>query len=130
MSLRSTLSRLEQQNRLVRVAAPISKTYEIAGVLKKLEPAPVLFEHVHESDFRVAGNLFCSKAAFADYFGIPVAGHHPRCWRAPSTSARPARWSTDAPCQEVVVRPSPTWMRCPSCGTAQKTAATTSAPAW
>ena len=77
MSLRDYLQRLEDNQHLVKISQPISKTYEIAAVLKQLEPAPVLFESVRESPFRVVGNLFCSKAAFADYFGLPVSANHP-----------------------------------------------------
>ena len=44
----------------------------MAGILKELEPRPVLFENVKESPFKVMGNLFCSKAAFADYFSLQV----------------------------------------------------------
>ena len=64
MSLRSYLQKLENENRLVRVDVPISKTCEMAGVLKAIEPQAAIFEDVSESAFRVAGNLFCSKAAF------------------------------------------------------------------
>ena len=70
MSLRGYLHQLDRRGDLVHVTTPISKTYEIAGVLKQLEPRPVLFECVTESPFRVMGNLFCSKASFADYFVI------------------------------------------------------------
>ena len=70
MSVRDYVRKLDDRGDLVKVTAPISKAYEIAGVLKKLEPKPVLFECVKESAFRVMGNLFCSKAAFAAYFGI------------------------------------------------------------
>ncbi len=72
MTLRTYLEKLQSENRLTTVTAPISKTYEMAGVLKQIEPQAALFENVKESDFRVAGNLFCSKAAFAEYFGISV----------------------------------------------------------
>src|SRR5512147_3195397 len=72
MSLRDYIHRLEERGDLIRVSAPISTTYEIAGVLKQLEPKPVLFECVKESPFRVMGNLFCDKASFAAYFGIQV----------------------------------------------------------
>ncbi|MFN2180662.1 MAG: hypothetical protein ACK2UV_14355, partial [Candidatus Promineifilaceae bacterium] len=73
MPLREYIQRLDEQKKLVRVSKPISKTFEVAGVLKQMEPAPVLFERVRESAFPVIGNLFCSKAAFAEYFGIQVA---------------------------------------------------------
>ena len=46
MSLRDYLHQLDERGDLIKVSAPISKTYEIAGVLKQLEPKPVLFECV------------------------------------------------------------------------------------
>ncbi len=73
MSFRDYLRRLDARGDLARVKAPISKTYEIAGVLKRIEPRPALFERVIEAPFPVAGNVFCGKAAFADYFGMSVA---------------------------------------------------------
>ena len=73
MSLREYLQKLEDTGVLRRISAPVSRHCEIAGVLKKLEPQPLIFENVRESGFQVAGNLFCSKAAFADYFGVPVS---------------------------------------------------------
>jgi 4-hydroxy-3-polyprenylbenzoate decarboxylase len=101
MSFRSYLHKLDQAQRLTKIAAPISKTYQMAGVLKKLEPNPVLFEFVAESRFRVAGNLFCSKATFADYFDISPAQIIPRLIRAIEQRA-PAEVINTAPCQEVV----------------------------
>ncbi len=102
MSLRDYIARLDKQKRLVHVTAPISKTYEIAGVLKKLEPAPVLFENVIETGFPVIGNLFCSKAAFADYLGIPVNQIIPTLARA-IDQRKPCPVVATAPCQEVVI---------------------------
>ncbi len=101
MSLRDYLHRLDEERKLIHVTAPISKTYEIAGVLKKLEPQPVLFEHVKESAFPVAGNLFCDKPAFAAYFGIPVNQIIPTLTHA-IDEHRPCEVVRDAPCQEVV----------------------------
>lgn len=102
MSLREYLHRLDQRGDLIHVTAPISKTYEIAGVLKQLEPRPVLFEHVQASAFRVLGNLVCGKAAFADYFGIPVSAIIPFLANA-TEQRRPCEVVTAAPCQEVIV---------------------------
>lgn len=101
MSLRSYLHQIEARGALRRVQTPISKTYQVAGVLKQMEPTPLLFEHVAESDFRVAGNLFCSKTAFADYFGIPPREIIPLLARA-IEKRTPPEIVTDAPCQEVV----------------------------
>ncbi len=99
--MRAYLQRLEDEGRLLHVREPVSKTYEIAGILKKLEPRPVLFEQVLESPFRVAGNLFCGKAAFANYFGMAPAGIIPRMLEAIAHPSAP-QIVYNAPCQEVV----------------------------
>lgn len=101
MTLRSYLQRLESEVRLLRVWEPVSKVYTAAGVLKQVEPRPVLFEQIQESPFRVAGNLFCGKAAFADYFGIAIGEIIPYLTRAIEQRSLP-EVVTDAPCQEVV----------------------------
>lgn len=101
MSLRDFLYSLDSQRRLVRVESPVSKTFEIAGLLKHLEPRPALFERVKESAFPVVGNLFCSKAAFADYFGIRPAEIIPFLTAAIENRC-PPEVTRDAPCQEVV----------------------------
>lgn len=100
MSLRSYLHQLESQGRLVKIDEPVSKVYEASGILKKLEPAPVLFENILESEFRALGNLFSSKAAFADYFGIAVTDIIPTLMGAiENRSACPV--VQEPPCQEV-----------------------------
>ncbi len=130
MSFRSYLKQLDELGALARVSSSISKTYEIAGVLKQLEPRPVLFENVQGSAFRVAGNLFCSKADFADYFGIPVSGIIPTLQPGHRRSARPAAAGSAGALPGGGRSWSPTWTGCPSCATASRMAATTSARGW
>jgi UbiD family decarboxylase len=101
MPLREYLDRLENEGKLTRISLPVSKTYEAAGILKGLEPEPVLFEEIQESQFRAAGNLFCSKADFANYFGIPANQIIPLLSNA-IASRKPCRVVDFAPCQEVV----------------------------
>ncbi len=101
MSLRAYLQDLDTQQKLLHIHEPISKTFEIAGVLKQIEPRSALFEHVRESAFPVIGNLFCSKAAFADYFGLQVAELIPFL-TAGIQNRRPPEIVSSAPCQEVV----------------------------
>ena len=101
MSLRDYLQKLDSQKKLIRVSEPISKNFEIAGVLKQMEPQSVLFERVRESAFPVVGNLFCSKAGFADYFGIRVAELIPFLTSGIQNRRTP-KIVTSAPCQEVV----------------------------
>jgi len=101
MSFRSHLQKLAESGSLIEVNAPITREYEIAGVLKQLEPTPILFNHIEESPFRVAGNLFCSKAAFADYFGVSARDIIPLLNDAIDRRSRPEVIER-APCQEVV----------------------------
>ena len=82
MTLRAYLERLEKESRLRHVRVPASRTFEIAGILKKLEPGPVVFDRVLESQFGVVGNLFCGKEAFADYFRISPSEIIPMLSRA------------------------------------------------
>jgi UbiD family decarboxylase len=82
MSLRKHIQTLADRGDLTIIVEPVSTKYEIAALLKKLEPQPVLFENVRESRYRVAGNLFCNKTQFADYFNIQVADIIPTLTRA------------------------------------------------
>jgi 2,5-furandicarboxylate decarboxylase 1 len=104
MTLRDYISQLDAKNGIVHIRKPVSKTLEMAGVLKRLEPTPVMFEHVRESPFPVIGNLFCSKAAFAGYFGIPVPEIIPFLSRA-IQDRKPPEIIHSAPCQEVTIEP-------------------------
>ncbi len=102
MSLRDYIRKLDDQKTLLHVRAPVSKTLEISGVLKELEPRPVLFENVREAPFQVIGNLFCSKSVFADYFGIQVSQIIPFLTEGIKQRS-PCEVVTRAPCQEVVL---------------------------
>ncbi len=102
MSLRSTLQKLEETGNLLSISTPVSKTYEMAGILKELEPKPVLFTQVKESPFQVMGNLFCSKADFADYLNLQVKDIIPNLIQGIETRS-PCPIITEAPCQEIVI---------------------------
>jgi len=93
---------LETSGRLQKIKSPISNDYEIAAVLKQLEPQPVLFENVVGSSFWVMGNLFCGKSAFADYFDLHISEIIPFLSRAIENRS-PCQVIKDAPCQEVIV---------------------------
>lgn len=101
MEIKNYLHRLEQNNRLIHVAKPVSKTYQVAGALKKLEPQTVRFAQIKESGFPVIGNLFCSKASIADFFGINPSQIIPHLAQA-IDQRRPCPVVTDAACQEVI----------------------------
>jgi 2,5-furandicarboxylate decarboxylase 1 len=103
MSLRDHIQSLERDGKLITVHEPVSKKFEMAGILKKLEPQPVLFEQVKESRFRAVGNLFCGKEPFAEYFHIPPGRILATMIHAIANPSRPAVWKDGVPpCQEVV----------------------------
>lgn len=101
-SLRDYIHQLESEGNLTRITASMSKTYQVSGALKQLEPAAVLFEKVLESPFTVVGNLFSSKAAFASYFGVLPREIIPLLADAIQRRSQP-EIIEHAACQEVVV---------------------------
>jgi len=101
MILEDYIRKLQEQDKITTIRKEISKNLEIAGVLKSLEPRPVLFENVKESSFRVAGNLFCNKMQVAEYFGIQPEQLIPFLTKAIENRSPPKQTDT-APCQEVV----------------------------
>jgi len=72
MILENYIEKLQEQDKITIIRKEISKNLEIAGVLNSLEPRPVLFESVKESEFRVVGNLFCNKKQVADRTDNPA----------------------------------------------------------
>ncbi|MHA1904488.1 MAG: UbiD family decarboxylase [Candidatus Thorarchaeota archaeon] len=101
MILEDYINKLNEKGDLTVVSKSISKNLEIAGVLKSLEPSPVLFENVKESDFRVAGNLFCLKTQIADYFDIKTEEIIPTLAKGIADHNPPEEVKV-APCQEIV----------------------------
>lgn len=101
MILEEYIKELQQNGKITTITERISKNLEIAGVLKSLEPQPVLFENVKESEFRVTGNLFCNKKQISDYFGITTEEIIPTLTRAIEKRSDPNQIDK-APCQEVV----------------------------
>jgi len=101
MILEEYIRTLQKNGKITTITESISKNLEIAGVLKSLEPQPVLFENVKESEFRVTGNLFCNKRQIADYFGITTEEIIPTLTTAIEKRSEPNQTDT-APCQEVV----------------------------
>ncbi|MDH4213238.1 MAG: UbiD family decarboxylase [Candidatus Thorarchaeota archaeon] len=101
MILENYIKKLQKEGEISTIKKEISKNLEIAGVLKSLEPKPVLFEHVKESVFRVAGNLFCNKMQIADYFGIQAEQIIPVLAKAIENRSPPEQVKK-APCQEII----------------------------
>jgi UbiD family decarboxylase len=101
MGFRDYINQIYEKNLLQKVNIEVSKKLEISGILKEIEPTPVIFNNVKESEFRVVGNVFCTKNVIASYFGVTPADLIPMLSNAISSHSKPEIIS-NAPCQEVI----------------------------
>ncbi len=101
MGFREYINKIDEENLLRKVDVEVSKKLEIAGILKEMEPTPIIFNNVKESDFRVIGNVFCTKSVIASYFGVTPADLIPMLSKAITDLTKPEIVSS-APCQEVI----------------------------
>jgi len=101
MGFRDYLEGLDGKGLLKKVDVEVSKKLEISGILKEMEPTPVMFNNVKESEFRVAGNMFCTKDVIASYFGVSPADLIPMLSKAIDNRSEP-EIVTKAPCQDVI----------------------------
>lgn len=102
MSLSHYLNALRKTDYFVEINKPFSHHLQAAGILKELEPTPVLFSDISGSRFPVIGNLLCTKESFADYLGIAVRDIIPALTRA-IEGHMPPEVVDRAPCQEVIL---------------------------
>ncbi len=101
MGFREYINKIDKEGILKKVDVEVSKKLEISGILKEIEPTPVIFNNIKESQFRVAGNVFCTKNVIASYFGVTPADLIPMLSKAISERSEPEIVS-NAPCQEVI----------------------------
>ncbi|MFX1490113.1 MAG: UbiD family decarboxylase domain-containing protein, partial [Promethearchaeota archaeon] len=101
MGFREYIEKIDKNGLLKKVDAEVSKNLEISGILKEIEPTPVIFNNVKESEFRVVGNVFCTKDVIASYFGVTPADLIPMLSKAITERSEPEIVSS-APCQEVI----------------------------
>ncbi len=104
MNFREYLSLARKEGILKEVNVPVSKNLEMAAILKKMEPTPVLFNNVKDSEFKVVGNLFGTKDVMARALGVKrdeLIGLLARTIDERS----PPELVKDAPCQEVTMEP-------------------------
>ncbi len=101
MGFREYINQIDEKGLLRKVGVEVSKKLEISGILKRIEPTPVMFNNVKESEFRVVGNIFCTKNVIASYFGVTLVDLIPMLSKAISERSEPEIVS-NAPCQEVI----------------------------
>ncbi|MFX1344859.1 MAG: UbiD family decarboxylase [Promethearchaeota archaeon] len=101
MGFREYINQIDKEGVLQKVDVEVSKKLEIAGTLKEIEPTPIIFNNVKESDYRVVGNVFCTKNVIASYFDVTPADLIPMLSKAISERSEP-EIVTKAPCQEII----------------------------
>jgi UbiD family decarboxylase len=101
MGFREYLEKIDKNGILRNVNIEVSRKLEISGILKEVEPTPVIFNKVKESEFRVAGNIFCTKNVVASYFGVTTADLIPMLSKAIENRS-PPEIVNKAPCQEII----------------------------
>jgi 2,5-furandicarboxylate decarboxylase 1 len=100
MGLREYIQNLSDNGKLIQIKREVSPHLEMAGILKELEPTPILFENVKDSDFKVVGNLLCSKDAIGDYLGVPANTLILKMIKAIENPLEPEKVK-NPPCQEI-----------------------------
>ena len=101
MGFREYIDQIDKKGFLQKVDVEVSRKLEISGILKEIEPTPVLFNNVKESEFRVVGNVFCTKEVIASYFGVTPADIIPMLSKSINNYSEPEIVSK-APCQEII----------------------------
>ena len=89
MGFREYIDKIDREGSLRKVDVEVSRKLEISGILKEIEPTPVLFNNVKESEFRVVGNVFCTKNVIASYFGVTPADIIPMLSKAIDNLSEP-----------------------------------------
>jgi len=103
MYLRNFLSKLEQENNLVRIKKEVSAKYEIANVIYSLDEKPVIFENIKGYDFPVFAGITSNREIIAEGLGTIKDQLLLKLVKALQNPKLPEMVSK-APCQEVIIK--------------------------
>ena len=103
MNLRDFLSKLEQEDRLVRIKKEVSAKYEIANIMYSLDEKPVIFENVKGYDFPVFGGITSNRDVIAEGLGT---SKEKLLFKLVDSLRNPIEpeMVDKAPCQEVIIK--------------------------
>ncbi|MCK5030470.1 MAG: UbiD family decarboxylase [Thermoplasmatales archaeon] len=103
MYLRDFLSKLEQENNLVRIKKEVSAKYEIANVIYSLDEKPVIFENVKGYNFSVFAGITSNREVIAEGLNTTKDKLLFKLVEALQDPKEP-EMVDKAPCQEVIIR--------------------------
>ncbi|MEM3820093.1 MAG: UbiD family decarboxylase [Nitrososphaerota archaeon] len=102
-SIRTFIKKLEDEGKIVKIGKPVSTRFEVASILKKLDPTPVLFEKIVEHPgFRLVGNLCSDRRILAEALDTYTQELKDRLIQAIENPGE-KEIVENPPCQEVVV---------------------------
>ena len=103
MNLRDFLTKLENEDKLIRIKKEVSTEYELANLLYSLGEKPTIFENVKGYEFPVFGGITASRDTIADALSTTKEGILPMLVNALREPREPRVIDhADAPCQEVI----------------------------
>jgi 2,5-furandicarboxylate decarboxylase 1 len=103
MNLRNFLSKLEKENKLIRIKKEVSTNYEIANVMYSIDEKPVIFENVKGFDFQIFGGITSNRDIIANGLGTTKDKILYKLVEALRDPKEP-EMTDKAPCQEVVIK--------------------------
>ena len=103
MNLRDFLSKLEQENNLVRIKKEVSAKYEIANVIYSLDEKPVIFENVKGYNFPVFAGITSDRDVIAKGLDTTKDKLLLKLVKALQNPKEP-EMVDKAPCQEVIIK--------------------------
>ena len=103
MNLRDFLSKLEKEDKLVRIKKEVSTRYEIANIMYSLDEKPVIFGNVKGYNFPVFGGITSNRDIIAEGLGTTKDKLLSKLVEALRYPKEPKMVGT-ASCQEVVIK--------------------------
>ena len=103
MTLRNFLSKLEKEDKLIRIKKPVSVNKEIADIIYSLDEQPVIFENVKGYDFPVFAGITSNRDIIAKGLGTTKDKLLFKLVDALRNPKKP-EMVDKAPCQEVVIK--------------------------
>jgi UbiD family decarboxylase len=101
MKLRPFLTKLEEENKLIRIKKEVSIEYEIANVVNSFSEQPVIFDNVKGYDYPLFAGITSSRDIIADGMGTTKEKLLLKLVDALRSPQEPELVES-APCQEVV----------------------------
>jgi len=103
MDLRSFLTKLEKEGKLVRIKKEVSTKFEIANIIYTLNEKPVIFENVKGYSFPIFAGITSNRDIIADGLGTTKEKLLSKLVEALRNPKEP-KIVDKAPCQEVIIK--------------------------